>query len=76
MYSQALVGPLIRPGVAGLLRTILKLLDPLLPQSFTAITEILLVVNPGAKVTDTVVSFTPGPLMLVMFVVPAWADQI
>ena len=76
MNSHALVGPLTKPGVAGLLRVINKLLVPLVLQSFVADTVMALVVNPAEKVTVTVVSFTPNPFGCVIVVVPAWAAQL
>ena len=76
MNSHALVGPFTKPGVAGLLRVINKLLVPLVLQSLDADTVIELVVKPAANVTVTVVSFTPNPLVCVMVVVPACAAQL
>lgn len=43
--AQTLVGPLIKPGVAGFARVTVKLLVPLAPQSFTAVTVMELVVK-------------------------------
>ena len=74
--SHALVGPLTKPGVAGLLRLISRLLVPLVLQSFDADTVMELVVKPAEKLTVTVVSFTPRPFGCVIVVVPACATQL
>ena len=61
MYSQALVGPLIKLGTEGLLRTTDMLRVPLVPQAFTACTVTALVVNVVGNVMVTVLPKIPGP---------------
>ena len=61
MYSHALVGPLIKLGVDGLLRYTNMLLVGLVPQLFTACTVMLLEVKPDVNVTTITVSFSPNP---------------
>ncbi len=75
-FEHAFVGPLIRPGVDGALFTICKLRALVVPQSFTALTVIALLVNPLAKLTVTIVSLIPDPFGCVIVVVPDCAVQI
>ena len=61
-------------GADGAFAVIGMLLGLLVPQPFTELTVILLLVNPSAKLTVTVVSFTPGPLVW-LIVAPGAADH-
>ena len=61
LYSHELVGPVIKPGVDGLLRVMLKLLPFAdVPQSFVVYTDIDPVANVLLNVSNTVVSYSPG----------------
>lgn len=65
MFSQTLVGPLIKLGVLGLLRVTVKLRRPLDPQSFVACTVIAPVAYALLKLTVMLV--VPWPLAIVAF---------
>ena len=62
-YGQAFVGPLIKLGVLGLLRTTEMLLAELVPQSFTDRTVMLPVVKLIGNATVTLV--VPWPVCTV-----------
>lgn len=61
MNAQAFVGPLIGLGVLGAAFVRVMLRVPLVPQSFTAVTVMALVVNALLKLTVIVVSLAPNP---------------
>ena len=75
-YGQELVGPDIRPGVAGLFLITGKERKPPLPQSLMAFAVIALGGKAGLNGTCMMVSFIPAPAGWLTVVIPACDVQI